>query len=88
MVDRLRDGAFTSKLVVELSWVGFLCVLWLSTGAATASFVSTTYFANGCGDSTGELIFYMPFYSLLMSYFQDTGLLFVDKFWHLRRSRG
>jgi len=40
IVDVLRNGAFTSMIVVELPWLFFLCVLWLATAADTAQFNS------------------------------------------------
>ncbi|KAI0651755.1 hypothetical protein C8Q79DRAFT_56295 [Trametes meyenii] len=36
VIDILRTGAFTSLIVVELAWLGFLGVLFLATGAAAA----------------------------------------------------
>ncbi|KII96051.1 hypothetical protein PLICRDRAFT_65322, partial [Plicaturopsis crispa FD-325 SS-3] len=37
IVDIVRRGAFTSFVVVELSWLSLLWVLWLATGAYTGS---------------------------------------------------
>ncbi|RPD82660.1 hypothetical protein L226DRAFT_565216 [Lentinus tigrinus ALCF2SS1-7] len=37
VIDFLRSGAFTSMIVVELSWIGFLGVLFLATGGAAAA---------------------------------------------------
>ncbi|KAI0724448.1 hypothetical protein C8T65DRAFT_563949 [Cerioporus squamosus] len=37
VVDLLRSGAFTSMIVVELSWLGFLGILFLATGGAAAA---------------------------------------------------
>ncbi|KAI0669999.1 hypothetical protein C8Q78DRAFT_1079910 [Trametes maxima] len=36
IIDILRTGAFTSLIVVELAWLGFLGILFLATGAAAA----------------------------------------------------
>ncbi|TBU31292.1 hypothetical protein BD311DRAFT_752995 [Dichomitus squalens] len=37
LVDFLRTGAFTSYIIVELSWLSVLWVLWLATGALTVN---------------------------------------------------
>ncbi|TFK94308.1 hypothetical protein K466DRAFT_536182 [Polyporus arcularius HHB13444] len=37
VIDFIRTGAFTSMIVVELAWLGFLGVLFLATGGAAAS---------------------------------------------------
>ncbi|KIP04081.1 hypothetical protein PHLGIDRAFT_129740 [Phlebiopsis gigantea 11061_1 CR5-6] len=37
IVDVVRRGAFTSWIVVEIGWLGFLLVLWLAASAYTAS---------------------------------------------------
>jgi len=47
-IDFFRKGAFTSLVVVELSWLGLLWVLWLASGAAAADKNSVT-FVSGCG---------------------------------------
>ncbi|KAJ8453852.1 hypothetical protein ONZ51_g13366 [Trametes cubensis] len=44
-IDFLRTGAFTSMVVVELSWLSVLWVLWLATAAQTADQTSVA-FAN------------------------------------------
>ncbi|KAI0762886.1 hypothetical protein C8Q74DRAFT_1292456 [Fomes fomentarius] len=40
VIDLVRTGAFTSMVVVELSWLGFIGVLLLATGGAAASSAS------------------------------------------------
>ncbi|KAI0031687.1 hypothetical protein K488DRAFT_51594, partial [Vararia minispora EC-137] len=45
----LRPGAFTSFIVVEISWLSFMWVLWLATGALAASTL------QGCGGSADTL---------------------------------
>ncbi|KIM83956.1 hypothetical protein PILCRDRAFT_818986 [Piloderma croceum F 1598] len=45
IVDLIRDGAFTSMVVVELSWLFVLWVLWLATGADAAQ-VSSNFFSS------------------------------------------
>ncbi|KAK0206067.1 hypothetical protein DFS33DRAFT_1312058 [Desarmillaria ectypa] len=47
-IDVTRKGAFTSMVVVELSWLGFLCVLWLTSAALTSDANANT-FVSGCG---------------------------------------
>jgi len=46
IVDFIRDGAFTSMVVVELSWLFVLWVLWLATGADVAQ--QTSNFFSSC----------------------------------------
>ncbi|KAF5388246.1 hypothetical protein D9615_000024 [Tricholomella constricta] len=54
-VDNMRKGAFTSMIIVELAWLGFLWVLWLSS-AATASQVSLFVFGGPtCGSRSSRL---------------------------------
>ncbi|KAM5535372.1 hypothetical protein V8D89_010894 [Ganoderma adspersum] len=36
VIDLLRSGAFTSMIVVDLAWIGFLGVLFLASGGAAA----------------------------------------------------
>ncbi|KAI1797782.1 hypothetical protein LXA43DRAFT_1088852 [Ganoderma leucocontextum] len=36
VIDFLRTGAFTSMIVVDLAWIGFLGVLYLASGGAAA----------------------------------------------------
>ncbi|KAI0742310.1 hypothetical protein C8Q80DRAFT_899615 [Daedaleopsis nitida] len=40
IIDLLRTGAFTSMIVVELAWLGFLGVMMLATGGAAAASAS------------------------------------------------
>ncbi|KAK0490533.1 hypothetical protein IW261DRAFT_1546945 [Armillaria novae-zelandiae] len=47
-IDMTRKGAFTSMVVVELSWLGVLWVLWLTSAALAADATSNT-FVSGCG---------------------------------------
>ncbi|KAG6867933.1 hypothetical protein C0993_009415 [Termitomyces sp. T159_Od127] len=47
IVDNMRKGAVTSMIVVEISWLGLLWVLFLST-AATASQAAAFTFGNSC----------------------------------------
>ncbi|OCH95963.1 hypothetical protein OBBRIDRAFT_822585 [Obba rivulosa] len=47
VVDLLRTGAFTSMIVVELSWLSVLHVLWLVVGAMAAS-SSSNYWGGTC----------------------------------------
>ncbi|THU91971.1 hypothetical protein K435DRAFT_840752 [Dendrothele bispora CBS 962.96] len=42
-----RKGAFTSMVVVELTWLGILWVLWLVTGARTIRLFDA-FFSSGC----------------------------------------
>ncbi|KIO30964.1 hypothetical protein M407DRAFT_144298 [Tulasnella calospora MUT 4182] len=47
IIDRLRRGAITSLVMVELAWVGLLWVLWLATAASITDlgiFTSCGYF--------------------------------------------
>lgn len=43
IIDFLRKGAFTSLVVVELSWLAILWVLWLATAALTADQTSAVF---------------------------------------------
>ncbi|RDX47605.1 hypothetical protein OH76DRAFT_721542 [Lentinus brumalis] len=43
IIDLLRKGAFTSLVVVELSWLGILWVLWLATAALTVDSTSAVF---------------------------------------------
>jgi len=45
VVDYMRKGAVTSMIAVELSWLGFLWILWLATGASAAD---TPFASTGC----------------------------------------
>ncbi|EMD40471.1 hypothetical protein CERSUDRAFT_80138 [Gelatoporia subvermispora B] len=47
VVDFLRTGAFTSMILVELSWLGLLELLWLVAGALAAANVSN-FFEGTC----------------------------------------
>ncbi|KAJ6592383.1 hypothetical protein B0H19DRAFT_1055114 [Mycena capillaripes] len=47
-LEMMRPGGPTSMVIVEISWLGFLSILWLSTGAHTAAF--TFGIALDCGD--------------------------------------
>ncbi|KAF9649613.1 hypothetical protein BDM02DRAFT_3186113 [Thelephora ganbajun] len=47
IVDRLRVGAFTSKLSVQVGFLSFLSIMWLATGAETAA---TTVIFIGCNE--------------------------------------
>lgn len=40
LVDRMRRGAFTSKIVIELAWFGILAVLWLAAASFTSNQIS------------------------------------------------
>ena len=51
IVDKMRKGAFTSMIAVELGWLSFLWILWLSS-AATASQASSG-FNRGCRYRSG-----------------------------------
>ncbi|KAG7445983.1 uncharacterized protein BT62DRAFT_146144 [Guyanagaster necrorhizus] len=53
-VDITRKGAFTSMVVVELSWLGVLWILWLTSAALTADANSNTFVA-GCGYINPEI---------------------------------
>ncbi|KAJ7646413.1 hypothetical protein DFH06DRAFT_578495 [Mycena polygramma] len=44
----VRPGGPTSMIIVEISWLAFLSILWLSTGAETAQFTAVWF---GCGDA-------------------------------------
>ena len=37
ILGRLHDGAFTSKVSVQIGWLSYLCIMWLATGAETAA---------------------------------------------------
>ncbi|KAI0374268.1 hypothetical protein BV20DRAFT_935696 [Pilatotrama ljubarskyi] len=50
VIDFLRSGAFSSMIVVELAWLGFLGVLFLATGGAAADSAAT--FWGNCGQWT------------------------------------
>jgi len=39
IIERVRQGAFTSLLFIELIWIGVLWVLWLATAAEAATIV-------------------------------------------------
>ncbi|KAI0742849.1 hypothetical protein C8Q80DRAFT_1123004 [Daedaleopsis nitida] len=43
IIDLVRTGAFTSLVVVELSWLTVLWILWLVTGAITANDTSQVF---------------------------------------------
>ncbi|KAK0467847.1 uncharacterized protein EV420DRAFT_1501589 [Desarmillaria tabescens] len=53
-IDITRKGAFTSMVVVELSWLGVLWVLWLTSAALTAD-ANTKTFVSGCGYINTEI---------------------------------
>ncbi|CAL1701576.1 unnamed protein product [Somion occarium] len=36
IIDHIRKGAFTSKIIFELSWIGTLAILWLASAAVTS----------------------------------------------------
>jgi len=67
-IDRLRRGAFTSLIVAELSWLGFLWIMWLATGAYAAnefglagsdcsiSFLPS-WFTTGCEETQAIIAF-------------------------------
>ncbi|KAF8212621.1 hypothetical protein K438DRAFT_2009973 [Mycena galopus ATCC 62051] len=50
----LRPGGPTSMIVVEIAWLAFLSILWLSTGAETAESNPVGSFGFSCGDSKAE----------------------------------
>ncbi|KAF8897152.1 hypothetical protein BD779DRAFT_1667168 [Infundibulicybe gibba] len=47
LVDMTRKGAFTSMIVVELSWLSLLWVLWLAAAGLSAQ-ANTAIFPAGC----------------------------------------
>ncbi|KAG6918208.1 hypothetical protein DXG01_015801 [Tephrocybe rancida] len=47
IVDNMRKGAFTSMILVEVSWLGLLWILFLST-ASTASQAASFNFGRSC----------------------------------------
>ncbi|KAJ6627427.1 hypothetical protein B0H10DRAFT_385806 [Mycena sp. CBHHK59/15] len=51
----LRPGAFTSLIVVELSWLSILWVLWLAS-AADAAQAGSIFFVAGCGDYGDSIV--------------------------------
>ncbi|KAL0953158.1 hypothetical protein HGRIS_004421 [Hohenbuehelia grisea] len=59
IVGLLRRGAFTSMIVFELSFLGFLCVLWLANAALDTD-AAAFNFPLGCAS-------YTPFYQGLCS---------------------
>ncbi|KAF9468767.1 hypothetical protein BDZ94DRAFT_1317362 [Collybia nuda] len=54
IIDRLRKGAFTSMILVELAWLGFLWILWLAS-AGTATQATVLSFALGCNYRNSDL---------------------------------
>ncbi|KAJ7263631.1 hypothetical protein B0H12DRAFT_1230919 [Mycena haematopus] len=50
----LRPGGPTSMIIVEILWLGFLSILWLSTGADAAGFSGGASLAFGCGNARDE----------------------------------
>ncbi|OCH95964.1 hypothetical protein OBBRIDRAFT_787812 [Obba rivulosa] len=54
VVDFLRTGAFTSKILLELIWLGLLQLLWLISGALAASNVSG-FFEGTCNWVPGSV---------------------------------
>ncbi|EJF66609.1 hypothetical protein BD309DRAFT_854006 [Dichomitus squalens] len=44
-IDFIRKGAFTSMIVVELSWLGFLGIMFLASGGAAAD-TAANYFVS------------------------------------------
>ncbi|KAL0953575.1 hypothetical protein HGRIS_004791 [Hohenbuehelia grisea] len=54
VVDHLRKGAFTSMIVTELSALGLLWILWLTT-AALAAEENAFRFATGCTARSGTV---------------------------------
>lgn len=37
LISRIRDGAFTSRVSFQIGWLSYLCIMWLATGAQTAT---------------------------------------------------
>ncbi|KAJ7314300.1 hypothetical protein DFH08DRAFT_895916 [Mycena albidolilacea] len=84
----MRPGGPTSMIIVELSWLGFLSILWLATGANAAEFVSVGFWfdcndtgrgenpanATGCHEMSAVAAFGFLNWLILMGY---TGLLTV-----------
>jgi len=52
---RLRDGAFTSRVSWQVGWLSYLAIMWLATGAQTASILSLFVACDlaFCGASQG-----------------------------------
>lgn len=48
IIEFLRQGAVTSWVIIELAWLGFLCVMWLATAADTANYGSCTNSSPAC----------------------------------------
>jgi len=48
IISRIRKGAFTSMIAVEIGWIWFLWIMWLAVGASTAS--TGILFIDRCGD--------------------------------------
>jgi len=46
IIGRTRNGAFTSMVVVELSWLFVIWVMWIATGADAANANSLTFNGN------------------------------------------
>ena len=40
IIGRMRDGAFTSRVSWQVGWLSYLAIMWLATGAQTASILS------------------------------------------------
>ncbi|THU91973.1 hypothetical protein K435DRAFT_967873 [Dendrothele bispora CBS 962.96] len=51
-VDLTRKGAFTSMVVVELTWLGILWVLWLATGAEAIQIFNLAFI--GCDNQLDD----------------------------------
>ncbi|THH14874.1 hypothetical protein EW146_g5524 [Bondarzewia mesenterica] len=79
IIDAFRGGAFTSLVVVEVSWFSILWILWLSTGAYAADtdglvFIgSSCNFVNptislGCGEFKAIMAFSFLSWIILMAY--------------------
>ncbi|OBZ78967.1 hypothetical protein A0H81_00689 [Grifola frondosa] len=82
VIDLLRTGAFTSMIAVELSWLGFLWIMFLATGGSAAdsaanfwgscSFWSTiglSASANACRETSGIAAFGFLAWIVLLGYF-------------------
>ncbi|KAF9648937.1 hypothetical protein BDM02DRAFT_3269079 [Thelephora ganbajun] len=70
IADRLRDGAFTSKLSFQVGWLSFLSIMWFATGAKTAVYIShfpdcTDTF---CGVTRGITTFGFIIWAILFGY--------------------
>jgi hypothetical protein len=65
----LRDGAFTSKLAVEVALLSFLWIMWLATGAQTAAVLGGVFCVDAfCGATQAIAAFSFLLCAMLLGY--------------------